>query len=181
MVKKKKIAQKHPNLGWLLPVLIIAILIFAFKAFNHESVNKYSQNNDSTSITPTISTSNWHTYEDPTNGYSIKYPESWSYQEVTNEGGTSIRFYENGVIPRQTYMMARGNEQMMLSMITNQTLKELEANTKIPQTTIAGKPAIRLSTGAYVELNRSLILSIHSPTYPQPALEEVLKSLVVGK
>ena len=30
------------------------------------------------------------------------------------------------------------------------------------------------------ELNPNLILSFHSPTYPQPAMEEILNSLVVN-
>jgi hypothetical protein len=180
MTKKKTTVQRHPNLKWLLPILVIVILLFVFKMYYHENVNISNQNNDTTSIIPTVSTNNWQTYDDRVNGYTIKYPETWSYQRVTNEGGTSIRFYEIGVTPRQTYMMARGNEQLILSTITNQTLKELEANTKIPQSTIAGKPAIRLSTGAYIGLAPNLILSIHSPTYPQPAMEEVLNSLVVG-
>ncbi len=179
MAKKKSLTQQYPNLKWLVPILMVMVLLLLFKMYSHISINDNTRYQNS-SVTPTVSKHNWKTYEDQANGYSIKYPENWSYQEVTNEGGTSIRFYENGVTPRQTYMMTRGNEQLMLSTITNQTLKELEVNTKISQTTIAGKPAIRLSTGAYVELNPNLILSFHSPTYPQPAMEEILNSLVVN-
>lgn len=183
MAKKKNLFQKHSNLGWLLPILVVVVLFFIFKTYFGITKNSTVNNYESSSITPTISTNNWELYQDQINGYSIRYPENWNYQEVANEGATSVRFYENGAIPHQTYMMAKGNEQLILSTITNQSLAELESNTKIPQTTIAGKPAIRLSTGAYIELSSSpsKILSIYSPTYPQPAMDNILDSLLIEK
>ncbi len=183
MAKKKKLSQKHPNLKWLLPILVTFVLLFVFKAYIEITRNSAVNNYESSSITPTMSTTNWKVYQDQMNGYSIKYPENWNNQEVVNEGGTSMRFYENGVTPRQAYMMAEGNEQLILSTITNQTLQEVEDNIKIKQTTIAGKPAIRLSTGAYIQLSVSpnVILSVYSPKYPQPAMDNILNSLEVGK
>jgi len=183
MAKKKFAIQKYHNLKWLLLILVIVILLPVFKAYYSKNINNNTGSYENTSISPTISISNWQTYDDQVNGYTIKYPENWNYQKIVNGGESSVRFYENGVSPRQSDMMTKGNEQLILSTITNQTLKGLDESIKIQQTTIAGRPALRLSTGAYIELSSSpsLILSVYAPRYPQPVMDGILESLVINK
>lgn len=190
MAKKKTQIKKNPNLKWLFVIVTIILLISAF--IFYKNYNQNPQEADTSNVS--VSTTDWKIYADSTNGFTIKYPKNWIYKEINNEGGQidggaiilpdySVRFYDSSKTPTVAVWPRTGNELLYLRIEENETIEEIEKSKGIKQTTIAGKPAVKYSTGAYVELssNPNAILSISSTSYPSSEMEEILNSLVISK
>src|SRR5947209_2847559 len=78
----KGLFQIHKNLKWLLPLLLVVIVIYAFvpilkeKSYNMETNDDF-QASSQAGFNKTYDISNWKTYTNTKYGYSIKYPANW--------------------------------------------------------------------------------------------------------
>ncbi len=167
-------------------LLVVGLVVGAFWfGKNYSSVTSSQQlsttpTSQINTSPPAIEMTNWQVYEDRTNGFTFKYPNDWFFKNFSNEGGVSTSFFKNGETERRTFMMAKGNEQIILSIIKDQSFNELKKPfTDSTFKMIAGKQSIKYATGAYILIqpSPSRILSIYSSKYPNPNLDAILSTL----
>ncbi len=123
-----------------------------------------TKNNESTN---SAQIANWKTYTDSQNNFSFKYPDTWYYKSITNaDGKDSVRFFQTGGKEEITFMMRKGNEQLSVEIRNGQNIDELQKQVNVPKTTISNKPALKLSTGVYIEINSAQKITLSISRYP---------------
>lgn len=162
--------------GWYLKMPLYQKLFFAEQTVQQYILPKPAQN-----ISPTPDpTANWKTYTDQENNFSFKYPSDWNTDSSYKSVNSSIHFFKAGDKHLYTYMQAKGNEQLIVSLQVNQSLDEIQKRLNIndSSTTVAGKKALRFATGVYVLLGPSnnKILSVYIPQYPSNGIFDQILS-----
>lgn len=134
-------------------------------------------------------TANWKIYTSKKKEFSFKYPNDWymedilQYRDGPSVGSMdeeSVRFFRVGGEAKRTQGMAKGTEQLIVTLNNNQqSFDQLKQSLNLDNspTEFNGKPALRYTTGVYILLDptKNRILSVYRPQYPDNGvLDQIL-------
>lgn len=160
--------NKHKNLKWLIPILILA---FLFLLFVHHAREELGVNMDTSvyiSHNKQLNVANWQTYTDLTNGFSFKYPDNWiKVDDPTTENGPQVSFFLKTDPQIVTTETINGTEQLMLNVVPDSDTIQSLLQEFPHYININGKEAACdvSPTKIYcnVKLNKSTLLILQSP------------------